>query len=56
MKALLDRSIKYSIYIFLLVKRNSDNQEYAMKKVRMGNLKLRERENALNEIRILASI
>ncbi|CAD8075186.1 unnamed protein product [Paramecium sonneborni] len=27
-----------------------------MKKVRMGNLKLRERENALNEIRILASI
>lgn len=27
-----------------------------MKKVRMGNLKLKERENALNEIRILASI
>lgn len=27
-----------------------------MKKVRMNNLKLKERENALNEIRILASI
>ncbi|CAD8053701.1 unnamed protein product [Paramecium primaurelia] len=38
------------------VKRVSDQCEYAMKKVRINNLKQKERENALNEIRILASI
>ena len=29
---------------------------YALKKVKMGNLSAKEKENALNEIRILASI
>jgi len=30
--------------------------EYAMKKVKMGKLSSKEKENALNEVRILASI
>ena len=38
------------------VKRVEDNQEYALKKVKMINLSDREKENALNEVRILASI
>ena len=38
------------------VKRISDNLEYALKKVRMGGLSMKEKENALNEVRILASI
>jgi NIMA (never in mitosis gene a)-related kinase len=32
------------------------NQEYAMKKVKLGKLTEREKQNALNEVRILASI
>ena len=38
------------------VTRKSDGQEYALKKVSMENLSNKERENALNEVRILASI
>lgn len=38
------------------VKRKSDNTEYALKKVSMSLLKEKEKENALNEVRILASI
>jgi len=38
------------------VKRISDNCEYALKKVRMNGLSVKEKENALNEVRILASI
>ncbi len=38
------------------VRRASDGTEYAMKKVKMGKLSEREKENALNEVRILASI
>lgn len=38
------------------VKRISDGTQYAMKKVKMGKLTSKEKENALNEIRILASI
>lgn len=38
------------------VRRIEDNQEYALKKVKMINLSDREKENALNEVRILASI
>lgn len=38
------------------VLRKSDNQVYALKKVRFAPLKLKERENALNEVRILASV
>lgn len=37
------------------VERLTDNKIYAMKKVRMGRLSEREKSNALNEIRILAS-
>ena len=36
--------------------RKSDGQEYAMKKIRMSNLTAKEKENAVNEIRFLASI
>ncbi len=38
------------------VKRISDGNIYALKKVRMMNLSEKEKENALNEVRILASI
>jgi len=38
------------------VKRNSDGETYALKKVTMQQLSQRERSNALNEVRILASI
>ena len=38
------------------VKRLSDNEEYAMKKVKLSKLSHKEKENALNEIRILASV
>jgi len=38
------------------VKRKSDGTVYAMKKVKMGKLSGKEKENALNEVRILASV
>jgi NIMA (never in mitosis gene a)-related kinase len=38
------------------VKRRSDGQLYALKKVKFGPLKDKEKENALNEVRLLASI
>ena len=38
------------------VKRKTDDQIYALKKVKIQNLSDREKENALNEVRILASI
>jgi NIMA (never in mitosis gene a)-related kinase 1/4/5 len=38
------------------VKRVSDKQVYALKKVKMGSLSTKEKENALNEVRILASV
>ena len=38
------------------VRRVSDNNLYALKKVRMQKLSDKEKENALNEVRILASI
>ena len=38
------------------VKRISDGQEYAMKKVKLATLSEKEKLNALNEVRILASI
>jgi len=38
------------------VKRKSDGEVYAMKKVKLGKLSAKEKENALNEVRILASI
>lgn len=36
--------------------RKSDNSVYAMKKVKMQKLSSKEKENSLNEVRILASI
>ncbi len=38
------------------VKRLEDEEVYALKKVKMLNLSEREKENALNEVRILASL
>lgn len=38
------------------VKRITDGQEYALKRVKMLKLNDKEKENALNEVRILASI
>lgn len=38
------------------VKRLSDGAIYALKKVKMGKLSEKEKQNAVNEIRILASI
>ena len=38
------------------VKRASDGAEYALKKIKLMDLKDKEKENALNEIRLLASI
>jgi NIMA (never in mitosis gene a)-related kinase len=38
------------------VRRAEDQSVYALKKVKMLNLSEKEKENALNEVRILASI
>jgi NIMA (never in mitosis gene a)-related kinase len=38
------------------VLRKSDSQEYAMKRIKMQGLSNKERDNAVNEVRILASI
>ena len=38
------------------VKRKSDLQIYALKKVQLGKLLEKEKQNALNEVRILASV
>lgn len=38
------------------VQRIADGKEYALKKVKMGGLSDKEKENALNEVRFLASI
>ena len=38
------------------VRRIEDNQLYALKKVKIQNLSLKEKQNALNEVRILASV
>jgi len=38
------------------VKRLSDDRVYAMKKVTLEPLSQKERQNAINEVRILASI
>jgi len=38
------------------VRRIADKQVYALKKVKMAKLSEKEKENALNEVRILASV
>lgn len=47
---------KGSFGIVFKVKRKTDDNIYALKKVYLSKLKLKEKNNALNEIRILASI
>lgn len=39
-----------------MVKRISDNQLYALKKVKLHGLSEKDKQNALNEIRLLASV
>ena len=38
------------------VKRKEDQDEYALKKVKLSGLSDKEKENSINEVRILASI
>ena len=38
------------------VKRKEDGKDYALKKVNIGTLAEKEKQNAINEVRILASI
>jgi len=38
------------------VKRHNDSGTYGLKKVKIGNLSEKEKNNALNEVRILASV
>jgi len=38
------------------VKRLEDGNVYAMKKVKLDHLSEKERDNAINEVRILASV
>ena len=38
------------------VRRLADNTEYALKRVKLPNLSEKEQKNALNEVRILASV
>ena len=38
------------------VNRLINNSEYALKRVKLGNLSDKEKQNALNEVRILASV
>ena len=38
------------------VSRKSDGREYALKKVRLAKLSEKEKDNAINEVRILASV
>jgi NIMA (never in mitosis gene a)-related kinase 1/4/5 len=38
------------------VRRKEDGLDYALKKVNMGSLGEKEKQNAINEVRILASI
>ena len=47
---------KGSFSSVVLVKRKEDGITYAMKRVKISQLSTKERENALNEIRILASL
>ena len=38
------------------VRRIADGQKYALKKVKLGKVTHKDRENAVNEVRILSSI
>ena len=45
-----------SFGVVLLVKRKQDNKIYALKRVKLSNLILKEKQNSLNEINFLSSI
>ena len=38
------------------VKRKADNNLYAIKRVKIGSMSIKDRDNALNEVRVLASL
>ena len=38
------------------VRRTKDNKTYALKRIEIGKMKEKEKQNALNELRILASL
>lgn len=38
------------------VRRTKDNKPYALKRIEIGKMKQKEKQNALNELRILASL
>ena len=42
--------------VILVRPHSSQNQVYAMKQIKMNQLTAREKDNALNEVRLLASI
>ena len=47
---------KGSFGLVIIVERKTDNKKYAMKRVRIDKLSEKDKKNALNEIRILASL
>ena len=53
---LIERIGKGSFAKVYKVRRKADDQIYALKKVNLGKMKIKEKENAMNEIRILASV
>ena len=53
---IIERIGKGSFAKVYKVRRKADSQIYALKKVNLGKMKKKEKENALNEIRILASV
>ncbi len=55
-KSLNDSEGEGSYSLVYKVVRISEGQEYALKQVKMEQLTEKEKENALNEVRILASI
>jgi NIMA (never in mitosis gene a)-related kinase len=53
---IIERIGKGSFAKVYKVRRKLDKKIYALKKVNLGKMKKKEKENALNEIRILASV
>jgi NIMA (never in mitosis gene a)-related kinase len=52
----LDKLGKGAFASVYKVRRKKDSQIYAMKRVNFGTMKTKEKDNALNEVRILASV
>ena len=53
---ILEKLGKGAFSVVYKVRRNIDNQIYALKKVQITNLSEKQKTNSLNEIRVLASI